>query len=208
MHEGLKPRKSRGTLGFPFTTVLRFMQLLLKSVDFAARAHRDQRRKGAAQEPYINHPIEVSRLIVECEPHIGEDILCAAVLHDVIEDCGATRDEIAACFNDIIADIVLEVSDDKALPRDERKAKQIETAPNLTSGAKLVRLADKVANVGAMLTDTPVGWDERQILTYVDWAEAVIAPCREVSDNLSDRFDAIARDVRIFHQNELKEAGK
>jgi hypothetical protein len=59
-----------------------------------------------------------------------------------------------------------------------------------------------------MLTDTPVGWDERQILAYVDWAEAVIAPCREVSEGLSERFDAIARDVRIFHQNELKEAGK
>lgn len=184
------------------------MQLLLKSVDFAARAHRDQRRKGPAEEPYINHPIEVSRLIVECEPDTHEDILCAAILHDVIEDCGATRDEIAACFNASVADIVLEVSDDKALPRDERKAKQVETAPHLTAGAKLVRLADKVANVGAMLTDTPIGWDEKQILAYVDWAEAVVAPCREVSDNLSDRFDAIARDVRAFHEDRKAEVGK
>lgn len=178
------------------------MQLLLKSVDFAARAHRDQRRKGPAQEPYINHPIEVSRLIVECEPDTHVDILCAAILHDVIEDCGATRDEIAACFNDTVADIVLEVSDDKALPRDERKARQIETAPHLSDAAKLVRLADKVANVGAMLTDIPVGWDERQILGYVHWAEAVVAPCRAVSNGLSDRFDAIARDVRAFHMQE------
>ncbi|MEQ9347170.1 MAG: HD domain-containing protein [Thalassospira sp.] len=183
------------------------MQLLLKSVDFAARAHRDQRRKGPAEEPYINHPIEVSRLIVECEPQTHEDILCAAVLHDVIEDCGATRDEIAACFNDVVADIVQEVSDDKGLPRDERKAKQVERAPNLTAAAKLVRLADKVANVGAMLTDTPIGWDEEQILAYVDWAEAVVAPCREVSDGLSDRFDAIARDVRAFHEDQKVEAG-
>ncbi|WP_430473730.1 HD domain-containing protein [Thalassospira lucentensis] len=183
------------------------MQLLLKSVDFAARAHRDQRRKGPAEEPYINHPIEVSRLIVECEPQTHEDILCAAVLHDVIEDCGATRDEIAACFNDVVAHIVQEVSDDKGLPRDERKAKQVERAPNLTAAAKLVRLADKVANVGAMLTDTPIGWDEEQILAYVDWAEAVVAPCREVSDGLSDRFDAIARDVRAFHEDQKAEAG-
>ncbi|MCC9621199.1 HD domain-containing protein [Thalassospira sp. MA62] len=178
------------------------MQTLLKSVDFAARAHRDQRRKGPADEPYINHPIEVSRLIVECEPDTPEDILCAAILHDVIEDCGATRDEIAACFNDVIADIVLEVSDDKGLPRDERKAKQIEHAPNLSDGAKLVRLADKVANVGAMLTDTPIGWDRDQILQYVTWAEAVIAPCRVVSTNLSDRFDAIASGVRDFHSQD------
>ena len=184
----------------------RLMQLLLKSVDFAARAHRDQCRKGPAHEPYINHPIEVSRLIIECEPHTDEYVLCAAVLHDVIEDCGATRDEIAACFNEMIADIVLEVSDDKALPRDERKARQIETAPHLSNGAKLVRLADKVANVGAMLTDTPVGWDREQILRYVDWAEAVIAPCRAVSSGLSDRFDAIARDVRAWH-TEKEEAG-
>lgn len=183
------------------------MQLLLKSVDFAARAHRDQRRKGPAKEPYINHPIEVSRLIVECEPDIEIDILCAAVLHDVIEDCGATRDEIAACFNDCVADIVLEVSDDKQLPRDERKAKQIEGAPHLSAGAKLVRLADKVANVGAMLTDTPIGWDEEQILAYVDWAEAVVAPCREASGGLSDRFDAIARDVRGFHEDQKEKAG-
>lgn len=188
------------------TTDQRLMQLLLKSVDFAARAHRDQRRKGPANEPYINHPVEVSRLIVECEPDTAEHVLCAAVLHDVIEDCGATRDEIATCFNDIVADIVLEVSDDKALPRDNRKARQIETAPHLSNDAKLVRLADKIANVGAMLTDTPIGWDRDQILAYVDWAEAVIAPCRIVSPRLSDRFDAISRDVRVWH-TEKEEAG-
>jgi hypothetical protein len=56
-----------------------------------------------------------------------------------------------------------------------------------------------------MLTDTPSGWDEKQILAYVDWAEAVIAPCREVSDGLSARFDAIARDVRAVHSDD-KEA--
>ncbi|AUG54662.1 HD domain-containing protein [Thalassospira marina] len=182
------------------------MQLLLKSVDFAARAHRDQRRKGPAQEPYINHPIEVARLIVECEPDTPEDVLCAAILHDVIEDCGASRDEIAACFNENIADIVLEVSDDKALPRDDRKAKQIEMAPHLSNSAKLVRLADKIANVGAMLTDTPIGWDRAQILRYVDWAEAVVAPCRIVSTGLSERFDAISRDVRAWHEAEMQAA--
>ncbi|OSQ45815.1 phosphohydrolase [Thalassospira sp. MCCC 1A01428] len=178
---------------------VRNMQLLLKSVDFAARAHRDQRRKGPAREPYINHPIEVSRLIVECEPDTAEDVLCAAILHDVIEDCGATHGEIASCFNENIANIVLEVSDDKALPRDERKAMQIKQAPELSNDAKLVRLADKIANVGAMLTDTPLGWDQSQILGYVDWAEAVVTPCRAVSQNLSDRFDAISRDVRAWH---------
>jgi hypothetical protein len=184
----------------PFeTTNDRLMQLLLKSADFAARAHRDQRRKGPADEPYINHPIEVSRLIAECEPDTHEDILCAAMLHDVIEDCGASRDEIAACFNDIVAGIVAEVSDDKSLPREERKAKQVENAPHLSNGAKLVRMADKVANVGAMLTDTPIGWDRAQILRYVDWAEAVVEPCRVVSEALSDRFDAIVRDVRAWH---------
>ena len=57
-----------------------------------------------------------------------------------------------------------------------------------------------------MLTDTPVGWDREQILRYVDWAEAVIAPCRAVSSGLSDRFDAIARDVRAWH-TEKEEAG-
>jgi (p)ppGpp synthase/HD superfamily hydrolase len=184
----------------------RKMQLLLKSVDFAARAHRDQRRKGPAQEPYINHPVEVARLIVECQPDTSEDVLCAAVLHDVIEDCGATHAEIAACFNENIANIVLEVSDDKALPRDERKAKQIEMAPHLSESAKLVRLADKIANVGAMLTDTPIGWDRAQILGYVDWAEAVVAPCRTVCDCLSDRFDAISRDVRAWHDSKMQPA--
>tara|TARA_R110001583_G_scaffold96819_3_gene241388 strand:+ start:96584 stop:97153 length:570 start_codon:yes stop_codon:yes gene_type:complete len=186
---------------------VRTMQLLLKSVDFAARAHRDQRRKGPAREPYINHPIEVSRLIVECEPATAEDVLCAAILHDVIEDCGATHGEIAACFNENIANIVLEVSDDKALPRDERKAMQIQTAPKLSNDAKLVRLADKIANVGAMLTDTPIGWDRSQILQYTDWAENVVAPCRSVSQGLSDRFDAIIRDVRAWHAGEAERTG-
>ncbi|MDP2699244.1 HD domain-containing protein [Thalassospira sp.] len=183
------------------------MQLLLKSIDFAARAHRDQRRKGPANEPYINHPIEVARLIAECEPATSQDILCAAILHDVIEDCGATQDEIAICFNPVIAGIVAEVSDDKDLPRPVRKARQIETAPDLSDAAKLVRLADKIANVGAMLTDTPIGWDRAEILRYVDWAEAVVAPCRPVSPALSARFDAIIRDVRVWHLEENQQTG-
>ena len=93
--------------------------LILDALGFAAHKHRDQRRKDAGATPYINHPIAVAKLLVEC----GIDdpvILQAAILHDTIEDTETTREELERQFGDEVAAVVVEVTDDKRLEKAAR----------------------------------------------------------------------------------------
>lgn len=71
------------------------LRRLTKALLFAAEAHRNQRRKGAAQEPYLNHLVEVLDLAVQATDGTDTDLLIAAILHDVVEDTPATYEDVA-----------------------------------------------------------------------------------------------------------------
>ncbi len=107
---------------------------------FAADKHSAQRRKGAAAEPYINHLIEVAHLVSTTLSEPDINLVVAALLHDVIEDAGVTSAELTERFGQDVAALVLEVTDDKSLPKEERKRLQIEHAPKLKSGMVLCRV--------------------------------------------------------------------
>src|SRR5207237_739536 len=82
----------------------------------------------------------------------------AALLHDTIEDTNTTYEELVEAFGDKIASIVAEVTDDKLLPKDERKRLQVEHAASISHEAKLVKLADKICNLEDILHSQPAGW--------------------------------------------------
>ncbi|MGZ3237565.1 MAG: HD domain-containing protein [Burkholderiaceae bacterium] len=166
------------------------MQLLIEAFSFAAHKHRDQRRKDAEASPYINHPIQLARVLA-LEGHItDEQTIAAAILHDTIEDTETSPEEIRALFGVTIADIVAEVTDDKALPKDERKKLQVEHAANASRRAKLVKLADKICNVRDLDTSPPKGWSLTRRQEYFDWAKQVVDSLRGVSPDLEAAFDA------------------
>jgi guanosine-3',5'-bis(diphosphate) 3'-pyrophosphohydrolase len=142
---------------------------VLRAADAAARWHVNQRRKGAAQEPYITHLLEVARLVGEATNGADHNLIVAALLHDTIEDQGVTREEIAAQFNDDVAALVVEVTDDKKLPKAERKRLQIKHAPNLTPRAKILKLADKISNLRSLATSPPADWPMQRRADYVIW---------------------------------------
>src|SRR4051794_38974787 len=102
--------------------------LVLKAADAAARWHVHQRRKGSAEEPYINHLLEVAMLVAEATGGADTNLVIAALLHDAIEDSEVPRELIAETFGDDVASIVAEVTDDKTLPKETRKLKQVESA--------------------------------------------------------------------------------
>src|ERR1044071_3860374 len=106
---------------------------LLQAASFAAKKHRYQKRKGDDAEPYVNHPLEVANLLANVGKVSDYDILIAAVLHDTVEDTQTTPEEISNLFGDTVSGYVLEVTDDKSLPKAERKLKQIEHAPHLST---------------------------------------------------------------------------
>jgi GTP diphosphokinase / guanosine-3',5'-bis(diphosphate) 3'-diphosphatase len=130
----------------------------VRAVDFAARKHRFQRRKDEDASPYINHPIAVANVLATAAVISDPVTLCAAVLHDTIEDTETTAAELEETFGAQITQIVLEVTDDKSLPKEVRKQLQIEHAPQLSRQAKTVKLADKICNLRDTLTQPPVGW--------------------------------------------------
>ena len=80
---------------------------VLQAADAAARWHVGQRRKGAAQEPYINHLLEVASLVARATGGTEPNLVIAALLHDAIEDQGVTAEAISIQFGQRVADIVL-----------------------------------------------------------------------------------------------------
>ena len=161
----------------------------MEAASFAAVRHTGHFRKGNDQAPYINHPLEVANLIANVGSVDDIDVLIAAVLHDTVEDVGVTREEIAERFGDRVAGIVMEVTDDKSLPKAERKRLQVEHAPHLSPEAKLVKLGDKTSNIRDVTNDPPSDWDTQRRKEYVEWGEAVVAGLRGVNAGLEDAFD-------------------
>ena len=90
-----------------------------------------------------------------------------------------------------VADVVMEVTDDKQLPKEDRKRLQIEHAPNVSRRAKLVKLADKLYNLRDLKRTTPVGWTETRVQEYFEWAAKVVAGLRGVNRSLEDKLDAL-----------------
>ena len=164
---------------------------LLQAASFAAKKHRGQKRKGAIEEPYINHPLEVANLLANVGKVEDYDILIAAVLHDTIEDTETTKEEIAGLFGTRVSEMVLEVTDDKSLPKAERKQKQIEHAPHLSIGAKHIKLGDKSSNIRDVTENPPDFWSDERRLEYILWGEKVIAGVRGVNENLENYFDEL-----------------
>ncbi len=164
---------------------------LLQAASFAAKKHIAQKRKGNDAAPYINHPLEVVNLLANVGKVKDYNVLIAAVLHDTIEDTETTKEEITELFGSDICEYVLEVTDDKSLPKAERKQKQIEHASSLSQGAKLIKLGDKISNIRDVLENPPDGWSDERRLEYVNWGEKVVAGLRGANENLENHFDEL-----------------
>lgn len=164
---------------------------LIHAVHFAADKHRDQRRKDHASSPYINHPVEVAQVLAEVGSISDTATLLAAVLHDTVEDTETTLDELEETFGPEVSDLVAEVTDDKLLPKEERKRLQIHHAPTLTERAKLIKLADKICNVRDVTHNAPKGWSLARRQEYLEWARSVVEGCRGASRELERYFDEV-----------------
>jgi len=165
--------------------------LLLKALAFAAHKHRDQRRKDPEASPYINHPIGLAHVLASEGGIADAVVLCAAVLHDTIEDTETTHAELQLQFGDQIAAIVSEVTDDKSLPKAERKRLQIEHAAHISERARLVKLADKICNLRDIVHSPPAAWSLERRQEYFDWAKRVVDGLRGTHAELEAAFDEV-----------------
>ena len=171
-------------------------QLILKALEFAARRHRTQLRKGLDRTPYINHPIQVASLLANFAGETDPVLLAAAILHDVIEDTVDSvkeKDElisiISAKFGEEILALTLEVTDDKSLDKKERKRLQVVNASHKSDNAKKLKIADKIMNLIDITENPPADWDLQRISDYFEWADNVVAGLRGVNTKLDFMFD-------------------
>ena len=169
-----------------------------KAVAFAADKHRNQRRKDAEASPYINHPIALANVLANEGGVEDVTVLCAAVLHDTIEDTETTSEEMQAIFGPKVASVVMEVTDDKSLEKSLRKQRQMEHAPHISKEAKLVKLADKISNLQDIIASPPADWSAERKQAYFEWAAKVVAGVRGVHPGLESVFDGLlARQAEL-----------
>jgi len=165
--------------------------LILSAAAFAADRHRNQRRKDADASPYINHPIALANVLTN-EGEIDDPVvICAALLHDTMDDTETTEAALVDLFGSEITKVVLEVTDDKSLPKQQRKLLQIEHAAKISPQAKLVKLADKICNLRDIDSSPPADWSMTRKSEYYDWAKRVVDNLRGANAQLEAVFDGI-----------------
>ena len=158
-----------------------------RAAAWAARAFCGRTRKDAAATPYVNHLLEVVSILAEAGV-TDPVVLAAGWLHDAVEDVGANEADLARDFGAEATRIVSEVSDDKRLAKDERKRRQIANAGKKSPGARLVGLADKIANLRDLDRSPPADWDLDRRIGYFDWAKAVVEAMGEPKSGAETRL--------------------
>lgn len=174
---------------------------IIEATAFAEERHKGQTRKGVGKVPYINHPIAVAKLLSD----FGEsdtDLIISALLHDVIEDTTKNEQEIKEISNVILDKFgenvlltVLEVSDNKSLPVEERKRLQVIHTPDLSDRAKKLKIADKICNILDIKNDPPENWPQERKLKYLEWAKQVVNGAKGINKKLDQYFDQVFDDV-------------
>ncbi|CAO1420582.1 unnamed protein product [Diamesa serratosioi] len=167
------------------------IKLYTKCMNFAAIKHEHQRRMNPEKTPYINHPIGVANILSEEGDVSDLEVLMAALLHDTVEDTETTVKEIEEHFGKEIRKIVEEVTDDKTLPKMERKQLQIDHACTSSPKAKLVKLADKLYNLRDLQKSTPVGWTKERSDEYFVWAKKVVDNLRGTNKKIEEALDVV-----------------
>lgn len=162
---------------------------LTQAYDYACRLHAAQRRKGASAEPYVNHLAEVAHMVAQATGGADVNLIIAALLHDAVEDQGVSAAQIAQLYGDDVAALVMEVTDDKTLPKDERKRLQIEHAAHISPRARILKIADKTSNLRA-IQHSPPPWPHARKQRYFAWAKAVVDNARGVNPWIEAAFDA------------------
>jgi guanosine-3',5'-bis(diphosphate) 3'-pyrophosphohydrolase len=118
------------------------------------------------------------------------------VLHDTIEDTKTTPEELEAHFGRPVRTLVAEVTDDKNLPKAERKLLQVEHAASSSIDAKVIKFGDKISNVLDVTRSPPTDWPLERRREYLDWTEQVLAGCRGCNAGLEAYYDEVLKAGR------------
>ncbi len=127
------------------------MNMIDKAIEFAAKAHSKQFRKGT-DIPYISHPFGVGMILLEAG--CKEDVVAAGILHDTLEDTDTTEEDLRSNFGDQVLKIVEGCSEpDKKASWEERKKHTIDYLKDASFSVRQVSCADKLHNLRSIKRD-------------------------------------------------------
>jgi GTP diphosphokinase / guanosine-3',5'-bis(diphosphate) 3'-diphosphatase len=170
------------------TGALEAAGLVVRAAYFAGEKHRLQRRTDVEQTPYINHPLELAHILTEEGGIDCVNTICAALLHDTLEDTETSPAELEMHFGKVIASVVMEVSNDMTLNSQQRRVFELEKVASLSHAAKLVKIADKLANIRDVSTMPPANWTLEKKQNYFDFALEIVNKIRNASPHLHQIF--------------------
>ncbi|HEX9210676.1 MAG TPA: HD domain-containing protein [Bradyrhizobium sp.] len=172
------------------------VRLISEAAEVAARRHKSMMRKGRDNEPYVNHLAEVANFLAIATDGADAELVAAGWLHDTLEDTETTTKELALRFSDRVASLVIECTDDMSLPKAERRRRQVVDAPKKSADAKLIKIADKISNIGARIRSNSTAEERADLIEYTDWAVQVVAGCRGGNAYLDEMFDDVVERAR------------
>ena len=181
-----------------YAPVNQLLYTMMRAIEFATDAHKAQKRK-ASGEPYIIHPIRVLRILTEAG--ITDDtVLIAAVLHDVVEDTSVTLDEITRVFGKRVSNFVFEVTNNPDLSKVDKKKAQVTKASNMSSGAKLIKMADMIDNLSDLLVAPPPDWTKERVKGYFVWKYVIFSSLRGVNSYLVNELEKLFSSVLTIEE--------
>lgn len=175
-------------------------EAIYKAVEYGAECHKQQKRKDRLKTPYIIHPIGVANYIIEIGKCYDRDVIIAALLHDVVEDTEATLEDVEKNFGKAVMEYVSEVTDDKSLPKEERKLLQLVNAPHKSEGAAHIKLADKIYNTRDLLFEPIPDWSPERVKEYFSWSKSVVERLPDVNPPLKELFMSINESFNTGRQ--------
>lgn len=163
---------------------------LHKALCYAAKMHQGQYRKNAEKTPYIIHPVGVCQSLIDEAKVFDEDVWIVALLHDTLEDTGATAEEIQELFGSRVLTLVQELTDVPGLHGQVRYQWQIDHAPGMPHEAKLVKLADRLYN----LRDTKnSAFDPAWVTMYHHWGAKMLQALKGTNPALEQALEEVIR---------------
>lgn len=166
---------------------------LLKTLMFAAQAHKAQKRKGNGGAPYVNHLIEVADLISNVAGICDTHILQAAILHDILEDTVVTKSQLKSEVGGDVVSLVESLTDNKELPLEARRTYQLKHISSACDAVKLIKLADHCSNIASI----PPSWDKERIRSYQAWSYQIASQCFGVSNELAKVYMQRFEETKI-----------
>jgi len=153
------------------------------AIDLAVRSHRGQLRKDG-RTPALNHSLRVALKVASMGAESA--VIAAAVLHDVIEDTPASWDTVRDEVGERVAEQVQSLSEDKRLPRTERRPALLERLPHLPQWTKIIKLADVLDNLHDLKN---LDWSEEKQRRFLRDCRLFWEACRNGSPDLASEVD-------------------